>query len=63
MIEQIKAEYEVDVDQRYDALKGIDNGNEKKEKSTGSDVFALVLILAVVGAICFGVHKARSAVK
>ena len=63
MIEQIKAEFEIDVDQRYDAIKGLDGGNQKKEKSTGSDVFALVLILAVVGAICFGVHKARSAVK
>ena len=63
MIEQIKSEFEINVDERYDALKGIDGSNQKEEKSTGSDVFALVIILAIVGAICFGVYKARNAVK
>ena len=65
MIAQIKSEYEVNVDERYDIIKQLPDVAEKKEEqnSTGHDVFALVLILAVVGGVCFGVYKARNAVK
>ena len=37
--------------------------NTKKEKSTGSDVVSLIIILAVVGAAGFGIYKARETVK
>ena len=65
MIAQIQSEYEVDVNDRYDALKGIDgkNSNKKEEKNTGSDVLALIIILVVVAGVCFGVYKARNTVK
>ena len=65
MIAQIQSEYEVDVNDRYDALKGIDgnNNNKKEEKNTGSDVLALIIILVVVAGVCFGVYKARNTVK
>ena len=37
--------------------------NKKEKDSTGSDVVALLIILVVVGGICFGVYKARTKTK
>ena len=65
ILAQIQSEHEVAVDERYDIIKQLPDIEKKKEEkhSTGSDVFALVLILVVVGGICFGVYKARNTVK
>ena len=65
ILAQIQSEHEVAVDERYDVIKQLPDIEKKEEEkhSTGSDVFALVIILAVVGAVFFGVYKARNAVK
>ena len=65
MIAQIKSEYETNVDERYDIIKQLPDVEKaaEEENSTGHDVFALVIILVVVSGICFGVYKARNAVK
>ena len=63
MIDQIKSEYETDPAERYDIIALLPEKEAKKEKSAGSDVFALVLILAVAGGICYGVYKARKNTK
>ena len=61
MIEQIKSEFEKDVKDRYDIMELLTEDDEKKD--SGSDVVALIVILAVVGGICFGVYKARNNTK
>ena len=63
MIEKIKSEYEVDVNDRYDIIKLLPELTKEKESSTGSDVIALLVILLVFGGICFGVAKARKKIK
>lgn len=64
MLEQIKSEFEKDVNDRYDIIKLLPEIKKEKEKdTTGSDIFALIIILVVVGGICFGVYKARSKTK
>ena len=65
MIEQIKSEYEKDVADRYDIMELIETGKtaDDNKNDNGSDVVALIIILGVVGGICFGVYKARSKVK
>jgi len=59
MIAEIKAEFEKDVKDRYDIMKLLPDGIKKEEKGS-NDVLALILILAVVGGVCFGVYKARN---
>ena len=63
MIEQIKSEFEKDVNDRYDIMQLITTGKTNEKDTTGSDVLALLVILVVVGGICFGVYKARSNTK
>jgi glutaredoxin len=63
MIEQIKSEFEKNVDDRYDIIKLLPELSKEKESSTGSDILALLVILVVVGGICFGVYKARTKIK
>ena len=63
MIEKIKSEYEIAVDERYDIIKLLPELTKEKESSTGSDIIALLVILLVFGGICFGVVKARSKTK
>ena len=60
MIEQIQSEYETDISDRYDIMKLLPTANAKEEKNSGSDVVALIIILLIVGGVCFGVYKARS---
>ncbi len=62
ILSRIDSEYEKDVDDRYDIIKLLPS-LEKEKDSTGSDILALIIILAVVAGICFGVYKARSKVK
>ena len=58
--EQINSEYDKEVNNRYDIMKLLDDTKEKeKEESNGSDIAALIIILAIVGAIGFGIYKAR----
>ena len=59
MLEEIKSEYEKDVKDRYDIMKLLPNGIKKDEKKS-NDVLVLILILVVVGGVCFGVYKARN---
>lgn len=58
ILAQITSEFEKDVKDRYDIMELV-NGTEE-EKSTGSDVASLIIILVVVAGICFGIYKARS---
>ena len=60
-IDTVYAQAESD---RYDVMDLVETGktNTSKEESNGSDVLALVIILLVVGGICFGVYKARNTV-
>ena len=71
ILEKIDAVYQQPVGERYDAIylanDGVipagDEGSEepaKEEESKSNDVIALIIILAVVGAGCFGVYKARN---
>ncbi len=61
VLSQIDSEYEKTVDERYDVMKLVDGG-ETTEKNYGGDVVALLVILIVVGGICFGVYKARNSI-
>lgn len=64
MLEQIKSEFEKDVNDRYDIIKLLPDIKKQEAKdTTGSDILALIIILVVVGGICFGVYKARSNAK
>ena len=57
---QIDSEYEKAVDDRYDVMTLV-NGEETK-KSFGGDIVALIVILLVVGGVCFGIYKARNSI-
>ena len=59
MLVKIQSEFEKDVNSRYDIMKLLPSLTEEKD-TTGSDIGALVIILIVVGGICFGVYKARN---
>lgn len=58
ILSKIDEVYAQDVSERYD-MEAIINGTDKKEDSTGKDVVALLIILVVVAAGCFGIYKAR----
>ena len=62
MIQQITSEYNKAEKDRYDIMKYLTTGDDKDEDS-GSDIIPFIIILVVVGGICFGVYKARSKVK
>ena len=62
MIDQIKSVYAEDVSDRYDIMEYIDsNKKEKEEKS--NDVLSLILILAIIGGVGFGIYKLRESSK
>ena len=65
MIAQIESEYATDVNERYDIIKQLPEieKQQPEEKSAGSDVLALLIILVVVAGICFGVYKVRNTTK
>ena len=63
MIAKIQEEFEKDVADRYDIIKLLPELTKEKESSTGEDILALLVILLVVGGICFGVYKARKKTK
>ena len=58
---QIDSEYEKAVDERYDVIK-LAEGGEQPKASFGGDFVALLIILIVIGGICFGVYKTRNSV-
>ena len=64
MADEIKAQidtvYAQDVDSRYDIMELVSLPVEKE--SHASDVIALIIILVVVGGICYIVYKARNTV-
>jgi len=62
ILEQIKTVFAQDVSERYDImtyLPYIKNGEKKEEEKSSNDVLSLIIILAVVGGIGFGVYQAR----
>ena len=63
ILSKIDTVYEQEVDARYDIMQLVETGStNEEEKSTGSDVLALIVILAVAGAAGFGIYKARQTV-
>lgn len=63
MIEEIESEYNKAEADRYDIMTLLPEGKTKKNKAKdkeSNDVLALIVILVVVGGVCFGVYKARS---
>lgn len=69
MADEIKAQidqvYAQPVSERHDSLAGVGSGAEggEEEKSTGSDVVGLIIILVVVGGLGFGIYKSRQSAK
>ncbi len=64
ILDKINKLYDEDPAQRYDIMELVDTGStNEEEKSTGSDVLSLIIILVVVGAAGFGIYKARQTVK
>ncbi len=69
--EKIQQVYQQPVEERYDAVALANDGvvppgdevaeeAETEKDSKSNDVVALIIILVVVGAGCFGIYKARS---
>lgn len=58
IISQIEQVYETPVEERYDVLSLVEE-IEVPEKSTASDVIALIIILVVVGGIGYAIYAAR----
>lgn len=60
ILSEIKKLYDTEVNDRYDIMKLLPsiNSTENKESSS-NDVLALILILVIVGGVCFGVYKLR----
>lgn len=63
MIAEIESEYAKAEADRYDIMTLLPEGSTKKNKDKdkeSNDVLALIVILVVVGGVCFGIYKARS---
>lgn len=59
MMKEIKSEYNKDKSKRYDVIKAV-NGEATGEKSSiAGDVISVVIIIAVIGLITFGIVSAR----
>ena len=59
MMKWIKSEYNKDKSKRYDVIKAV-NGEATGEKSSiAGDVISVVIIIAVIGLITFGIISAR----
>ena len=59
---QIDAVYATDVAERYDVIAAVGGDVPvEKEKSVGSDILALVIILLVAGGVGYGIYRARKA--
>lgn len=59
MMKEIKSEYNKDKSKRYDVIKAV-NGEATGEKSSiAGDVISVVIIIAVMGLITFGIISAR----
>lgn len=57
---QIDAVFATPVKERYDVISLVGSGAKTTDDNKGgNDVLALVIILLVVGGVCFGVYKAR----
>ena len=63
IISQIKDEHDTPVEERYDVIKLVESGSPAPvEEKSSSDVLAILLILIIVGGVCFGIYKARNSV-
>lgn len=60
ILSKIDQVYAQDVKDRYDTQTIIDGKDPVEEKSSSNDVISLIIILLVVGGVCFGVYKARA---
>lgn len=59
IMKEIKSEYNKDKSKRYDVIKAV-NGEATGEKSSiAGDVISVVIIIAVIGLITFGIISAR----
>lgn len=59
MMKEIKSEYNKNKSKRYDVIKAV-NGEATGEKSSiAGDVISVVIIIAVIGLITFGIISAR----
>lgn len=64
IISKINSVYDQEVSERYDIMQLVETGTTKeKEKSSSSDVVALIVILAIVGAAGFAIYTTKKSVK
>lgn len=64
ILSKIDTVYEQEVSERYDIMELVETGaTNEEEKSSGNDVLSLIVILVIVGAVGFGIYKARETVK
>ena len=58
----IKSEFAKDPADRYDIMELIDTGKTGGEEAKSNDALALIIIILVVGGVCFGIYKASQSV-
>ena len=58
----IKSEFAKDPADRYDIMELIDTGKTGGKEAKSNDALALIIIILVVGGICFGIYKASQSV-
>ena len=64
IISKINSVYDQEVSERYDVMQLVETGTTKeKEKSSSSDVVALIVILAIAGAAGFALYSTKKSVK
>ena len=59
MMKQIKSEYNKDKSKRYDVIKAVNGESTGEKSSIAGDVISVIIIIAVIGLITFGIISAR----
>lgn len=59
MMKQIKSEYNKDKSKRYDVIKAVNGESTGEKSSIAGDVISVIIIIAVIGLITFGIVSAR----
>lgn len=59
IMKEIKSEYNKDKSKRYDVIKAVNGESTGEKSSIAGDVISVVIIIAVIGLITFGIISAR----